>query len=144
MGAADTGAGRGWRIGLAVVLIRIGLISYGAVRGVVRLHQHRGGREHPDAVAALERVIATGEPVLNVEVAVEGRHFEASCLPVRACRTWLPAAHASHARETVANCRSAAARAGGGAVRDDIAGLVAQARSTVGRTTANESSTPGQ
>ena len=27
---------------------------------------------HPDAVAALERVLATGEPVLNVEVAAEG------------------------------------------------------------------------
>ena len=38
----------------------------------------------PDAVAALERVLATGEPVLNVEVAVEGRRFEASYFPVRA------------------------------------------------------------
>ena len=38
----------------------------------------------PDAVAALERVLATGEPVLNVEVAAEGRRFEASYFPVRA------------------------------------------------------------
>ena len=39
---------------------------------------------HPDAVAALERVLATGEPVLNVELAVDGRRFEASYFPVRA------------------------------------------------------------
>ncbi|MDA0180883.1 SpoIIE family protein phosphatase [Solirubrobacter phytolaccae] len=47
--------------------------------------EHIGERvSHPDAVAALERVLATGRPVLDVEVAVEGRRFEASYFPVRA------------------------------------------------------------
>jgi CHASE3 domain sensor protein len=47
--------------------------------------EHIGTRvQHPDAVASLERVIATGQPVLDVEVAVDGRRFEASYFPVRA------------------------------------------------------------
>lgn len=46
---------------------------------------HIGERvQHPDVVDALERVLATGEPVLNLEVAVDGRRFEASYFPVRA------------------------------------------------------------
>lgn len=46
---------------------------------------HLGERvRHPDVVEALERVLATGQPVLNVEVAVDGRRFEASYFPVRA------------------------------------------------------------
>lgn len=39
---------------------------------------------HPDAVAALDRVLASGRPVLDVEVAVDGRRFEVSYFPVRA------------------------------------------------------------
>ncbi|MBE2318208.1 SpoIIE family protein phosphatase [Solirubrobacter sp. CPCC 204708] len=56
----------------------------------------------------------------------------------------LRAARASHARETALNCLAAAAQAGGGAVRDDVAVLVAQAGSTAGRTAPSESSTRGQ
>ncbi|RKQ93681.1 serine phosphatase RsbU (regulator of sigma subunit) [Solirubrobacter pauli] len=39
---------------------------------------------HPDAVAALERVLATGTAVLDVEIAVDGRRYAASYFPVRA------------------------------------------------------------
>ena len=92
----------------------------------------------------VEAVLARGDRLLLYTDGLTEAGAPARMLTIEDVGELLRAAHASHARETVANCRSAAALAGGGAVRDDIAGLVAQARSTVGRTTANESSTPGQ
>jgi serine phosphatase RsbU (regulator of sigma subunit) len=56
----------------------------------------------------------------------------------------LRAGRGPRARDTAANCLAAAARAGGGEVRDDVAVLVAQVPSTAGRTAAGESSTRGQ
>jgi serine phosphatase RsbU (regulator of sigma subunit) len=56
----------------------------------------------------------------------------------------LRAARASRARDTASDALAAVARMAGGALRDDVAVLVAQALSTEGRTAAGESSTRGQ